>query len=115
MLISQRAGEAVHHGEPLLRIVSDQRLKIEGFVPASAARHLKVGQPAQIEVNASDGNRSTINGRLKFVDISIQPVTQEVRLWVEVDNTEKALRPGQIVTLKFPAAPKVPASGASRG
>lgn len=100
------AGEAVQQGEPLLRIVNDQRLKIEGFAPAAAARQLKVGQPARIEITSPEGKSSFIQGRLKFVDISIQPVTQEVRLWVEVDNKEGHLKSGQIVALEFSDDPE---------
>lgn len=47
--VAKKAGYSVRAGEPVFRIVSDERLRAEGFVEAPLARHIKVGMRAAVE------------------------------------------------------------------
>ena len=104
--VFKKRGEAVQQGEPLLEIASDKRLRIEGYLPVEEARLLKPGDEVLVELDGETPAKAPVRGRLRFVDVSVQRVTQEVRIWAEVDNTDRILKPGQQATLRIKAAPR---------
>lgn len=115
------SGEAVQVGEPVLEVVNTQVARVEGFVALADAPRVKPGMPVIVRVNlpvdagaSPDRARSPtikpFEGRLGFVDVSVQPVTRVVRVWAEVDNRDALLRDGltATMTIDLAAPPRLP-------
>ena len=90
-----RQGEWAEPGQKALRIVNVDRLKAEGFIPASRATEAVPGKPVQLNVELSADKASPFVGTLVFVSPEVDPITSQVRVWAEIDNRDGRLRPGQ--------------------
>jgi macrolide-specific efflux system membrane fusion protein len=103
-----RLGEWVEPGQKALRIVSVDRLKAEGYLPAQDARAGLSGAPARIGLDLSGQPGATFDGKVVFVSPEIDPITGQVRVWADIDNHDGRLRPGQSVKMTLsPTAPAV--------
>ncbi|RIK78226.1 MAG: hypothetical protein DCC67_11785 [Planctomycetota bacterium] len=109
-LVRARPGEWMEPGTPVLRLVAIDRLRAEGFAPASAIKPQMVG--AEVDFAPADGHggqdaESPVRGVLRFVSPEIDPVSRQVRVWAEIDNRDSKLRPGEQGRLTIPlsAAP----------
>jgi RND family efflux transporter MFP subunit len=89
-----RLGEWVKPGQQALRIVNVDRLKAEGFVPAALATGSLDGKPVRLTVDSGDDAQS-FEGTIVFVSPEVDPITGQVRVWAEIDNRKRQLRPGQ--------------------
>jgi RND family efflux transporter MFP subunit len=89
-----RRGEWVEPGQKALRIVNVDRLKAEGFVPASGGIADLSGKSVSLEVDGLS-EQSPIGGMIVFVSPEVDPITGQVRVWAEIDNGGGKLRPGQ--------------------
>jgi RND family efflux transporter MFP subunit len=93
-------GEAVQQGDAVVEIVNDRRLRIEGFVPVKEIGRLKIGQKITATMQISnDHPEIVLEGMLQFIDVNVQPVTREVRIWAEVDNSKREFKPGLRATM----------------
>jgi macrolide-specific efflux system membrane fusion protein len=99
-LVRARAGEWVQPGTPVLRLVAVDKLRAEGFAPAEAVTDAMTGATVRFALEGVDGK--TFAGRLAFVSPEIDPVTRQIRVWAEIDNTDHKLRPGQQGQLMLP-------------
>lgn len=95
--VDKRAGEWVEPGAALLKIVRIDRLRVEGFVQIQEALKELVGRSAKIEVDTG-GEIHVLDGKVTFVSPDANPVNSQVRVFIEVDNTGRAIRPGLRVT-----------------
>ncbi len=91
--VEKRVGEWVEPGTDLLRIVRIDQLRVEGFIPADRAYPLLVGQPARIAL-AGENQEVWWPGKVVFVSPDANPVNSQVRVFLELDNSNGALRPG---------------------
>lgn len=109
--VFKRVGEWVTPGEPVVRVVRMDRLRVEGMLPADAYSPEDVeGRPVSIEVTVTrDGKKviEKVTGVLDYVSPLIEG--GDYRVWVDVDNPQTTnghwlLRPGQyadmIITLQ---------------
>jgi RND family efflux transporter MFP subunit len=104
-LIRGRAGEWVQPGTPVARLVAVERLRAEGFAPASILGTTPIGSPVTFAAGSEDAATNTekgVAGTLKFISPEIDPVTRQVRIWAEIDNRSGELRPGQQGQLLLP-------------
>lgn len=99
-----RPGEWLEPGQKAFRIVRTDRLKAEGFVDSADSIHLSPGLSVRV------GGPQGVQGRLVFVSPEVDPITNQVRVWAQVDNTEGLLRPGARIDLSI-----TPASGEDQG
>lgn len=105
-LVRGRAGEWVEPGAPVVRLVAVDRLRAEGFAPASILGKTPIGSRVTFALSREDEAppfSGGIEGTLKFISPEIDPVTGQVRIWAEIDNGEGELRPGQQGQLVLPA------------
>ncbi|MCO6046164.1 HlyD family efflux transporter periplasmic adaptor subunit [Aeoliella sp. ICT_H6.2] len=93
--VEAAVGEWVEPGQKVVRLVSTQRLKAEGFVSASEAARDLSGATAVVQLD----NGQTVTGRVAFVSPEIDPINKQVRIWAELDNSDGKLRPGQPVQM----------------
>jgi RND family efflux transporter MFP subunit len=99
-----RLGEWVEPGQKALRIVSVDRLKAEGFLPAAEVRDNLHEAPARLTVDLVGQPGAIFDGKVVFVSPEIDPITGQVRVWAEVDNRAGRLHPGQSVKMTIGAA-----------
>ncbi len=99
-LVRARAGEWVQPGTPTLRLVAVDRLRAEGFAPAGQATDALTGATVRFALEGAEG--ADFTGRLAYVSPEIDPVTRQVRVWAEIDNADRRLRPGQQGRLILP-------------
>ncbi|SFI18632.1 efflux RND transporter periplasmic adaptor subunit [Planctomicrobium piriforme] len=111
--VFKHPGEGVQQGEAIVQIVNPDKLRVEGFVNAQDAYLLKPGMPVQVSVTIPEQNNTTrelpIEGKLGFIDVTVQPLSNRVRVWAEIDNSEHRLREGLPVSMKIANEPAAPA------
>lgn len=95
--VLKHRGESVQMGDPVAEVVDATRLKVEGYVTATQARRLRAGMTVLVHEELDDATAQVtgnVQGRLIFVDVGVEPVSQRVRIWAEIDNAGLQLRPG---------------------
>ncbi len=96
--VNRHEGEWVSAGEPVVRVVRMDRLRVEGFVSAAEFNPGEVDrQSVTVEVELARGRKVTFNGQVVFVSPQIQ-AGNKYRVRAEVDNrveqNQWLLRPG---------------------
>jgi multidrug efflux pump subunit AcrA (membrane-fusion protein) len=93
-------GEWVQPGDAVARIIRLDRLRVEGFLPASKGRLSLVGHPATVYSTNEDGQPIEAPGEVVFVNPEIDPINSQVRIWIEIENNELKIRPGMAASVK---------------
>ena len=96
--VVRHAGEWVQPGEPVLRIVRLDTLRIEGFLSASQYDPSEVAnRPVTVAVTLARGRDVKLTGKIVYVSSLVQ-AGGEYRVWAEVTNRREEgqwlLRPG---------------------
>ncbi len=96
--VYKHPGEAVRQGDPILELVNIDRVRIEGRVALSDVRAIKPKLKVRVKLNDPDFSppaaAEEFVGRVTFVDVTVDPVTRETRVWAEVENRDNILRGG---------------------
>lgn len=90
-----RKGEWVEPGQKALRVVNVERLKAEGFIPATAATTISPGAKVALSVDLGASQPAARSGEVVFISPEVDPITGQVRVWAEIENGDGQLRPGQ--------------------
>ena len=101
--VYRRPGEWVQVGEPVLRIVRLDRLRAEGFASADWLQQLKTASEAELAIHVSGRDDLHRTGQIVFVSPEIDSVNNEVRFWVEFDNTDRDVLPGMRLSMSLQA------------
>ena len=105
--VYRKTGEWVEPGEKVIRIISVQRLRAEGFVPADKVDQELNGAMVELTIEQPGGALNQLDGRVVFVHPQIDPVNGYMRVWAEIDNRDGTLRPGMRAQMKiFPDRPR---------
>jgi multidrug resistance efflux pump len=84
----KHAGEWVNPGDPILRIVYLDRVRVEGFVDIRNFLPEEVaGRPVKIIVRTKN-RQVTLDSVISFVSPLVEGVRGEYRVWAEVENKE---------------------------
>jgi multidrug resistance efflux pump len=111
--VLKHKGEAVRQGEPVLEMVNTRRVRVEGFLDVSNRRFVTPGTTVRVEPEVSVGNPTAAPavGKIVFVDSVVQPVTQQVRIWADVENADELLLPGLTAVMTIsPVSPPTAAT-----
>jgi macrolide-specific efflux system membrane fusion protein len=92
--ILKHPGEWVEPGEKVLRIVSIDKLRAEGLVNVNKLPPKLVGAPVTISINLPGKGITTFKGKVVFVSPEVSPINNQTRVWAEIDNSSRLLRPG---------------------
>lgn len=109
--IVRDTGEWMIPGQPLARVLTLDRLRCVGFLPADRVRDLEdpsawLGLEATLWVpSADDPQARRFAGKITFLDPEIEPESDQVRIWVEIDNADLKLHPGDRGTLRIDRLP----------
>lgn len=91
-------GEAVRQGDTILKIASTSRLKVEGYIKVQDMFRVKRGDKVKVQLNIPGLNlpkdQQEMDGVLKLVDVSVNPIAQNVRVMAEVQNPDNILKAG---------------------
>lgn len=102
--VEKKVGEWVEPGTDLVRVVRLDRLRIEGFVAAEQTIRNLVGQSAKVSILMGEKTHET-TGTVVFVSPDVNSVNSQVRVHLEIDNSNKLLRPGLQVKTNILAQP----------
>ncbi len=84
--IFRQQNEWVQPGDPVLRFVRMNRLRVEGFVSGEIAAGQVDGATVEINVVLPGGATEKLKGKISFVSTKVGANTEEYRVWAEVDN-----------------------------
>ncbi len=100
--LAVREGEAAEALGKIIRVVVIDPLWIQVWVPICDARELTEGGPARVTFCDADGERETVDGKIKFVrSVAQYTVISKLEVRVEVPNPSR--RPaGEKVIVTFP-------------
>lgn len=102
--VEKRVGEWVEPGTVIARIVEIDRLRVEGFLNAADADPRWIGTKAIVRVDFAGSTLET-EGELVFISPDANPVSGQVRVFIEVENQEQKLRPGLRPTVYLKGQP----------
>jgi hypothetical protein len=75
-------------------------------VPLAESFALQPGQPVSVRIVVPDADvpveQSTYSGHVTFVDSAVQEISQQVKVWAEVDNADGLLKEGLPTVMRIP-------------
>ena len=74
-------------------MIDIDRMRIEGFVSSSDASDVRLEQPAEVVITRGD-DKSTVKGRVTFISPEVNPQSDEVRVYLEIENADREFRSG---------------------
>ena len=92
----------VNKGDVVARIVSLDRLRLEMDVLETEIRHIRLGAKAEIELAALP--MKTVSGRVVSVNPTIDTERRTCRVLIEIENPDRAVRPGMFADVRVEAA-----------
>ena len=101
----RQPGEWVEPGQRVYRVLSLDVLVVEGYAQAADLSQTDVGREVELIVLPDDDAETTsetTTGTLRFVSPEIDPVSGEVLIRVEVENSDHSLRPGLRANVTIP-------------
>jgi multidrug efflux pump subunit AcrA (membrane-fusion protein) len=116
--VYKHEGEWVQPGDPVLRLVRLDKVRVEGFVyAAEASRNELEGKPVQVVVYLPGDKQVTVNGRVDYASPIIEGSgrNRQYRIWAEVENQfvdgHFLIQPGSSAELRIDlTAAKLPAA-----
>lgn len=88
-------GQYVETGDPLYRVADLSKLWVQLDAHESEVGLFEVGDPVELRVPAQPDLE--LEGRVQFVDPTVDPVSRVAEIRIEVDNRSGQLRPGMYV------------------
>jgi len=92
-------GEFVGQGDPVLEVVNTELIDVRLGVPELDVRHLAMGQPVTVSVDAYPGQ--TWDGQVTFLSYKANPNTRTFTAKVQVRNDDGRIRPGMIARARL--------------
>lgn len=107
-MVHKSKGEAVRQGDPILDMVSTSRIRVEGKVNIRDIWSVREGDKVEVRLDIPGEElaveRQTFEGKIVFVDVAVQALTREVRVWAEVENRNSILKEGLYARMKIHAS-----------
>ena len=93
-------GQVADPAQVLVHIVNTKHLMASIGIETEDMEKIKVGQPADLLIpNLSDHN--IIHGHVIKQNKEIDPATQLVHIWIQIDNKEQILQPGMFAVARI--------------
>jgi len=94
-------GQRVMAGDPLFRLADLSTVWVEGEVFEQDLSKVHLGESVEVDLEALPGQ--TRHGRIVFLQPTVSSETRTVRVRVELDNANGALKPGMYATVRIRA------------
>lgn len=91
-------GEWVEAGQPVFRILTISKVRVEGLLPSGVDAKQVLGADAEVTVH---GHAAPLRGSVHFVAPERNKLRSETRFWVLLDNAAGDLRPGDQGSLRL--------------
>ncbi len=96
--VFKQRGEAVRQGDPILELANTDHVRVEGWLDLEQTWKVSVGNRVLVRLNIPEVDlpieEVVHEGRVTFVDVTVQPVTRLTRVFAEVVNHDNILRAG---------------------
>ncbi|WP_394129375.1 efflux RND transporter periplasmic adaptor subunit [Shewanella maritima] len=102
--LNVRHGMYVQPGDTLFEIVDQRSVWVIAEVFENEQSWLEEGRP--VEVSAKAQGLFDIESTIDFIYPQLDPVTRAMQVRIELDNSDKALKPGTLVDVKLFGGPK---------
>ena len=100
--VNKQPGESLGAGEVVVEIANFDTMRVEGFIPVASSARVQPGAAVVVEVSGAESQRtSRFEGRVKHIAPIVNEVSQEVRVWAEVDNRRGLLKDGLPATMRI--------------
>jgi multidrug efflux pump subunit AcrA (membrane-fusion protein) len=107
--VFKHKGEAVRPGDPVLELTSTERLRVEGWLELADSFSVAAGARVKVRLNIPDVDLPvegrSFEGRVSFVDVVVEPVSQRVKVWADVVNQDQVLRAGLMADMTIERSP----------
>jgi membrane fusion protein, multidrug efflux system len=98
--VHRAQGEAVRQGDDVIEISNTDFVRVEAWVKVRDA--VRIGANDEVTVQVDDpayepgaGEKPVeFTGRIVFVDVKVEPVSKDVRVWAKVRNENNQLKAG---------------------
>lgn len=97
--LNRKAGEWVEPGDVLVRIINTAQLRGEAVLPKEYRNLPLKGRIVQVHHPDQADDQATVKGHVTFIRPEIDPIDGSFRIWMEFNNSNKVLRPGDSVTI----------------
>jgi multidrug resistance efflux pump len=98
--VHKQPGEVVREGEPVLELANTRLVRVEGYLDVAHVRRVRIGNPVSVSLSSgTDASDGAFPGRISFVDVKVEPVTQKVRFWATVENRDNSLKDGLLADI----------------
>ena len=98
----RQEGEWVQSGEPVMKVIQMDRLRVRGFLSSSEyAPYELEGRPTTITVELPGGKFHALEGQVTFVSQVVES-NREYRVWAEIDNVVVEQRENKVFWLMRP-------------
>lgn len=82
----------------MVKLIRLDRLRIEAYLPLDHLAAIAEGMKTVIDISTgSDTLRKT--GEVTFVAPIVDPINQEVRVWIEFENNDSIVKPGMLANV----------------
>lgn len=96
--VHRSKGEAVKQGDQVLELVRTSHVRVDGLLSIAEVLNVRRGNEVEVRLDIPDVDldveKQTFRGKIVYVDVKAEPVSQKVRVWAEVENPENVLRAG---------------------
>lgn len=92
-------GDRINEGGLLLELVDLSKVWIQAAVYENQLDRVGVGTPASIELTTFPGRK--LDAQVAYVYPTMNAATRQARARIELDNTERELRPGMFARVRF--------------
>jgi multidrug efflux pump subunit AcrA (membrane-fusion protein) len=98
----RQEGEWVQAGEPVMKLIQMDRLRVRGFLSSSDYAPFELeGRPVTITVELPGNKFHSIDARVDYVSQVVE-ANREYRVWVEIDNVAVEERQNRVFWLMRP-------------
>ena len=91
-------GETAAAGAPIVSIVDISQVVARANIPVKEAASVRVGRPATIT-----GPQGVLAGKVTVVSPAVDPNTTTVEVWVQAENPDEKMKPGETVQVSIRA------------
>jgi HlyD family secretion protein len=91
-------GETAAAGAPIVSIVDISQVVARANIPVKEAASVRVGRPATVT-----GPQGVLAGKVTVVSPSVDPNTTTVEIWVQAENPDEKMKPGETVQVSIRA------------
>lgn len=92
-------GKRINAGEKIFKLLDISRLKVEVGILENEITSIKIGNRAELKLNALPGN--IYYGKVIHINPLIDPETKTCRVTVEIPNSDRNIKPGMFASINI--------------